>query len=59
MGDPRGNMLEELIKEPYGRKSGLKYASDEDEFKDIAGPGPTKDPTIWHLKCGVYILQPV
>ncbi|XP_078170913.1 kow domain-containing transcription factor 1 isoform X2 [Carex rostrata] len=48
-----GDELEELIKERYGRKSGLKYASDEDEFMDMAGPDPTKDPTIWRLKCGV------
>lgn len=49
-----GDELEELIKERYGRKSGLKYASDEDEFMDMAGPDPTKDPTIWRLKCGVH-----
>lgn len=54
-----GDELEELIKERYGRKADLKYASYEDEFKDMAGPDPTKDPTIWRLKCGVYILQSV
>ncbi|KAJ3696098.1 hypothetical protein LUZ60_001475 [Juncus effusus] len=46
-----GDELEELIRERYGRGSGLRHADYEDH--DIGGPDPTKDPTVWRLKTGV------